>query len=136
MAQPSTTPAFDVVGTIARFNRRVVNPLVRPVANRLPGVAVVCHIGRSSGRSFETPVRVFNEGGTFFVMIPASRLPDWVRNLQAGGGGLLRFRGRSVAVGVPRLTDGAEALAAASGFQGMWRRRIATSTRFVALATP
>jgi deazaflavin-dependent oxidoreductase (nitroreductase family) len=122
-----------VVRPLARFNRRVVNPVVRPLAGRMSGMAVVCHIGRRTGRRFETPVRVFGTGGTFYVMVLSERLPDWARNLQTAGGGSLRVGGRSVAVGLPRLTDDAEALAAASRYQRRWRRVIGVRTTYVAL---
>ncbi len=117
---------------VARCNRRLLNPVVRPVAVRAPGLGVVHHTGRRTGTPFTTPVRVLRDGGTFYVMIANRRTPDWVRNLEAAGGGQLRLRRRTVDVGPPRLTDVDEAMASASRCARTWRTSLGL-TRFVAL---
>jgi len=126
------TRESGVAHALARFNRRLLNPVVRPAAARAPGFAVVHHTGRRSGTPFTTPVRVFSNDGTFYVMIANGRTPDWVRNLEAAGGGQLRLRRRTVDVGPPRLADVDEAMASASRGAKSWRRSLGL-TRFVAL---
>lgn len=129
------TPPTRARGTahaLARFNRRLLNPVVRPVAARAPGFGVVHHTGRRTGRSLTTPVRVFRKDGTFYVMIANGRTPDWVRNLDAAGGGQLHLRRRTVDVGPPRLTDVDEATASAWRCAKRWRTSVGL-TRFVAL---
>jgi len=44
---------------LARFNLLVTNRVVGPFARRLPGFAVVSHVGRRSGRVYRTPVNLY-----------------------------------------------------------------------------
>lgn len=48
--------------TMARFNKIVTNRVATPFAQLLPGLAVVEHRGRRSGRVFRTPVLLFTAG--------------------------------------------------------------------------
>ncbi len=41
---------------IARVNKSVTNRVVNVLAKRAPHMAVIEHLGRRSGRSYETPV--------------------------------------------------------------------------------
>jgi hypothetical protein len=45
--------------TVARLNRNGLNRVMRHVAPWLPGLTVVVHRGRRSGRSYRTPVNLF-----------------------------------------------------------------------------
>ena len=44
---------------VRRANRHVANPVLGPFAQRLPGFAVLLHVGRRSGRQYRTPVNLF-----------------------------------------------------------------------------
>ena len=44
---------------VARVNLRLTNPILMPLARRLPGFAVVTHVGRRSGKAYRTPVNLF-----------------------------------------------------------------------------
>ncbi len=116
---------------VARLNRRLLNPVLGPAAARLPGMGVLHHTGRRTGRAFTTPVRVFRSLDAFYVMVAPGRTPDWLRNLEAAGGGELRVGGRLVRIGRLRPADASEALAAASKFSTAWRKVLGLTT-FVA----
>jgi deazaflavin-dependent oxidoreductase (nitroreductase family) len=90
---------------LARFNRRVTNPLMmRGVAGlRPPGYAVVVHRGRTSGREYHTPVSVFRRPGGYVAALTYGPGTDWVRNVLAAGECLLERRGRRVRVINPRV---------------------------------
>ena len=88
---------------VARFNRRVTNRVATPVLRRLPGFGVVHHVGRRSGRSYRTPVNVFEVDGDYVVALTYGRETDWVRNVVAAGGCELEVRGRLVRCTAPRL---------------------------------
>jgi deazaflavin-dependent oxidoreductase (nitroreductase family) len=88
---------------VARFNRRVTNRVATPVLRRLPGFGVVHHVGRRSGRSYRTPVNVFEVDGDYVVALTYGRETDWVRNVVAAGGCALEVRGRLVRCTAPRL---------------------------------
>jgi deazaflavin-dependent oxidoreductase (nitroreductase family) len=94
---------MPIPAAVARFNRRVTNPLMRQIVGRLPGFAIVVHRGRSSGRLYRTPVNAFARPGGYVVALTYGPRADWVRNVLAAGGGLLVTRGRRVRVTNPRL---------------------------------
>jgi deazaflavin-dependent oxidoreductase (nitroreductase family) len=92
---------------VARFNRRVLNHLMRPLARRAPGFAVVSHVGRSSGRTYRTPANVFRRGDEHAFALTYGSDADWVRNVLAAGRCDIETRGRHVRLDAPRLvTDG------------------------------
>ena len=44
------------------MNRWLANPVARPIARRLPLLALVHHVGRTSGRRYATPIMAFRSG--------------------------------------------------------------------------
>ncbi|HZS02140.1 MAG TPA: nitroreductase family deazaflavin-dependent oxidoreductase [Chloroflexota bacterium] len=94
---------MPIPAAVARFNRRVTNPLTRRFAGRLPGFAVVVHRGRSSGRVYRTPVNAFARPGGYVVALTYGPRADWVRNVLAAGECLLVVRGRRVRMTNPRV---------------------------------
>lgn len=99
--------------SLARFNRRVTNPIQRMWAGRLPPFAIVEHVGRRSGKPYRTPVNVFstNVDGKPGVAILLTYGPDrdWLKNLTAAGGGRMRHKGKSFGIADPHLVTKAEA---------------------------
>lgn len=75
---------------LARFNRAVTNPIQGQFAWLLPPWAVVCHHGRRSGRRYRTPVYAFRRGSTLAIVVLYGEESDWVRNLLAGPGQVVR----------------------------------------------
>jgi deazaflavin-dependent oxidoreductase (nitroreductase family) len=88
---------------LARFNRRVTNCLLGPLAHYLPAFGVVVHTGRKTHRHFRTPVNVFPRSGGYVIALTYGPDSDWVRNVLAGGGCTLETRGRTVRLTRPRL---------------------------------
>jgi deazaflavin-dependent oxidoreductase (nitroreductase family) len=88
---------------VARFNRRVWNPLVRGAATHIPPFAVLIHRGRVSGRTYRTPVAAFASGDRYLVALVFGPDSDWVKNVLAHGGADLVRRGRTVALTDPEL---------------------------------
>ena len=92
--------------SLARFNRRVTNPLTRSFAGHLPGFAIVVHRGRSTGRQYRTPVNAFRRpGGGYVLALTYGPDAQWVRNVLAQGGCVLEVRGRRVELGNPRVVQ-------------------------------
>src|SRR5215472_11318373 len=88
---------------MATVNRYVTNRVLGGPAHLLPGFGVVHHIGRRTGRRYQTPVNVFRTpGGYVFALTYGSRA-EWVRNVLAEGGCDLVTRGRRVRLTSPRL---------------------------------
>ncbi|WP_343601830.1 nitroreductase family deazaflavin-dependent oxidoreductase [Mycobacterium sp.] len=98
---------------LARFNRRVTNPIQRLWAGRLPGYGILEHVGRRSGALYRTPLTVFSADidGTPGVAILLTYGPDrdWLKNLNAAGGGRMRRHGKTFGVTDPRTVTRAEA---------------------------
>ena len=63
--------------TVARFNARVTNRVSRPFAGRLPGFAVVTHVGRRSGRTYQTPVKMFRDGERYVFVLTYGADSQW-----------------------------------------------------------
>lgn len=68
----------------------VNNPLQRTYAWLLPPWAVILHRGRRTGRAYRTPVLAFRSDRTLIVALLYGEQSDWVRNLRAGGGRVIR----------------------------------------------
>lgn len=94
---------------VANFNRRFTNPAARSIAPWLPNLGTLEHVGRKSGKSYRTPLLVFNTEDGFVVLIGYGPESDWLKNVFAGGPTALRKRGTVVALGSPRLTDKSDA---------------------------
>jgi deazaflavin-dependent oxidoreductase (nitroreductase family) len=69
----------------------------------MPGLGLVIHRGRRSGRRYETPVNVFPAEDGYVFALTYGPDTDWVRNVLAAGGCELRTRGRTVRLMSPRL---------------------------------
>jgi deazaflavin-dependent oxidoreductase (nitroreductase family) len=98
-----------VVDGVRRFNKRVTNP--RQLASAgTPGVAagVIHHVGRTSGRPYETPVSPTPTEDGFVVLLPYGTRADWVRNVLAAGSATLDHDGRTFEVDQPSLTPTAD----------------------------
>jgi deazaflavin-dependent oxidoreductase (nitroreductase family) len=88
---------------IARFNKRVTNPIQQLWAPHLPYMAVIEHIGRKSGKSYQTPVMAFVEGGELAVVLNYGTESDWVRNVQVAGSAGVVHRGKHYELTNPRV---------------------------------
>jgi deazaflavin-dependent oxidoreductase (nitroreductase family) len=88
---------------VARFNKRVLNHAMAPLARRMPGFAVVTHVGRSSGRTYRSPANIFRDGDVYTMALTYGADADWVKNVRAAGGCEIETRGRHVHLGDPEL---------------------------------
>ena len=75
---------------VARFNKLVNNRIQGTYAWLVPPWAMIVHRGRRSGRRYRTPVLAFARDGTVIVALLYGEESDWVRNLLAGGGQVIR----------------------------------------------
>jgi deazaflavin-dependent oxidoreductase (nitroreductase family) len=88
---------------VARWNRAGLNRVTRHLAPWLPGLGVVVHRGRTSGREYRTPVNLFRTGGGFIIALTYGPGTDWVKNVLAADGCEIRAGGRSFRAGDPRV---------------------------------
>ena len=88
---------------VARFNNRVTNHVSRPLAGHAPGFAVVAHVGRRSGRTYHTPVKMFRDGERDVFALTYGADSEWVKNVMAAGSCEVRTQGRTVRLCEPRI---------------------------------
>jgi deazaflavin-dependent oxidoreductase (nitroreductase family) len=94
---------------VAKFNRRVTNPVARSLTPWLPCLGTLEHVGRKSGRQYRTPLLVFETRDGFVILIGYGPQTDWLKNVLAGGPTLLHKRGKALALASPRIVSKAEA---------------------------
>jgi deazaflavin-dependent oxidoreductase (nitroreductase family) len=85
MRDDSLMPAW-----LPRINERLVNPVQRLWAPWLPPWALILHRGRRSGAARRTPVLAFGSGATLAVVLFYGSRTQWIRNVEAGGGAVVR----------------------------------------------
>jgi hypothetical protein len=98
------TKSPAVTDRVRRFNRAVTNPRVLRTAGK-PGASasVIRHVGRVSGRSYETPVGPIAVGDDFVIALPYGPRTDWARNVLTHGSATLVHEGRAVPVDQPEV---------------------------------
>lgn len=106
----------------ARFNRRVVNRLIRPLSGRVAMWSIIEHRGRRSGTVYRTPVTMFPTRDGLAIVLAYGEDRDWVRNVIAAGGARVTMSGNTFAVTEPSIVSTAEAAAA---MVGPWRPVVA-----------
>jgi deazaflavin-dependent oxidoreductase (nitroreductase family) len=80
---------------IRAFNKRFLNPLILKFAGfSRNSFAVIRHVGRRSGKSYETPIIVKQVGDQFVIALTYGPEVDWYRNIQAAGHCTLLWQGR------------------------------------------
>ena len=111
--QSSTLPAPPRFGGILWRLARRTSGLAMPLAGTrwFPPFGLIHHRGRRTGIERTTPVAVRRVAGGFVVALAFGAQVDWHRNLQAAGGGRIRWRGRDYPIGAPEAIDAETALA-------------------------
>ena len=66
------------------FQIKYINPVAVPIARVVPGITVIKHRGRTSGRDFETAVSAYRKGNTVAIMLAHGKT-NWVKNILAAG---------------------------------------------------
>lgn len=89
---------------VRRFNRRFMNPRQMKTAGT-PGAyaGFIRHLGRRSGRVYETPVGPFATDDGFVIALPYGTSSDWVRNVLAAGSATLVTEGQTYDVDQPEI---------------------------------
>lgn len=93
---------------------RKLTHATRPIAMRTAGTAgsdtsVVRHTGRTSGRSYETPVVAVQHDDGFLIALPYAERTDWVKNVLATGRATIVAQGQTYEVDQPRIVPMTEA---------------------------
>jgi deazaflavin-dependent oxidoreductase (nitroreductase family) len=93
---------------------RKLTQATRPLALRSAGKAgsktsVVRHVGRRSGKTYETPVVAVHHEDSFFIALPYAERTDWLKNVLAGGKAEVDTDGKTYKVDRPEVVPMREA---------------------------
>ncbi len=97
---------------VENFQVKYFNPMIKPFARFMPGMATVKHRGRKSGKPFETIVTAYRKGNVLAITLGHGKT-DWVKNVLAAGEADVQFGRKTVHVTNPRIVP------AGSGAEGL-----------------
>jgi deazaflavin-dependent oxidoreductase (nitroreductase family) len=101
-----------VVDAVRRVNRSVTNPRVmRTAGSAQTQTSVIAHVGRKSGRAYETPVDVISTTTGLLIALPYGTRVDWLRNVVAAGSATVLTHGDRVDVERPTIVATADVAA-------------------------
>lgn len=101
-----------VVDAVRRVNRSVTNPRVmRTAGSAQTQTSVIAHVGRKSGRVYETPVDIISTTTGLLIALPYGTRVDWLRNVVAAGSATVVTRGDRVDVERPTIVATADVAA-------------------------
>jgi deazaflavin-dependent oxidoreductase (nitroreductase family) len=95
---------------------RMFTRTMRPLALRSAGqegsnTSVVRHVGRRSGRRYETPVIAAQHDDSFLIALPYGKRTDWLKNVLDKGSATIVSNGHAYEVDRPEVIPMAEATA-------------------------
>ncbi|VEG42107.1 nitroreductase [Mycolicibacterium flavescens] len=119
---PNNAPGVPMVFPPWFENLQVkyLNRMIRPLSRLMPGMAMIKHRGRKSGKPYETIVTAYRKGNTAAVALGHGKT-DWVKNVLAAGEADLRHARRDLHLVNPRIvpaggdTDGLPFMARLQG---------------------
>jgi deazaflavin-dependent oxidoreductase (nitroreductase family) len=93
---------------------RLFTRAMRPLALRSAGkegsnTSVVRHVGRRSGRTFETPVVAVHHDDSFLIALPYGKRTDWLKNVLDKGSAAIVTNGQVYEVDRPEVIPMADA---------------------------
>ena len=83
---------------------KYINPIAVPLARFMPGVTVITHRGRKSGRRLETAVSAYRKGDVVAIMLAHGKT-NWVKNILAAGEADIRIGRRDLHLVNPRIVE-------------------------------
>ena len=98
-----------VLDAVRRMNRSLTNPRVmRTAGTEATQTSVIQHVGRKSGRTYETPVDIIETATGLLIALPYGTRADWLRNVMAAGSATVVTHGERVDVDRPTIVATAD----------------------------
>jgi deazaflavin-dependent oxidoreductase (nitroreductase family) len=107
---------------LARFNRYFTNPIQRIWAGWAPGMGILEHAGRKTGKQYRTPLGAFPTADGVAIVLTYGPDRDWLKNITATGGAHMKRYGKTIELVDPVVVPKAEA---AHLVKGLWKPVIA-----------
>jgi deazaflavin-dependent oxidoreductase (nitroreductase family) len=109
---------------IRYINKRFTNKLFfRFAGKKNSPFALLRHVGRKSGLTYEIPIMVVHEESGFVFALTYGTNVDWYRNVKAANGAVLRWNGREYNLSNPRTLSPDEGRAAFGRFKAVILKR-------------
>jgi deazaflavin-dependent oxidoreductase (nitroreductase family) len=101
---PNNAPGVPMIfpPAVEHLQVKYFNPMIKPIARFLPGMATIRHRGRKSGKAYETIVTAYRKGDLVAIALGHGKT-DWVKNVLAAGEADLHFIRRDVHLINPRI---------------------------------
>jgi len=99
-----------VVNAVRRVSRATKALPLQTAGTGDAYASVVRHVGRTSGKSYQTPVHAVATDDGFAIALPYGPGSDWVKNVLARGTAAIVYRGRTYPVDEPKIVPLAEAM--------------------------
>jgi deazaflavin-dependent oxidoreductase (nitroreductase family) len=98
-----------VLDAVRRINRSVTNPrALRTAGSAGEQTSIIQHVGRKSGRTYQTPVDVVPTRTGFLVALPYGTQADWLQNVLAAGSATVVTDGERLDVDGPTIVATAD----------------------------
>jgi deazaflavin-dependent oxidoreductase (nitroreductase family) len=114
------------------FNKHITNRVLRGFTSFSHGpFAIIHHVGRRSGKPYETVIWVWKMREGFVIALTLGSEVDWYRNMKAAGGGTVFWHKRFYEVRKPEMIDTEKALTAFPAFFKLLFRTFGKQMKFV-----
>jgi deazaflavin-dependent oxidoreductase (nitroreductase family) len=98
------------VQNVLRWFTRVTRPLaLRSAGQEGASTSVICHTGRRSGKTYQTPVIAAQHDDSFLIALPYGQRTDWLKNVLASVSAALVTNGHTYEVDQPEVIPMAQA---------------------------
>ena len=98
-----------VINPVRRLSRATKALSLKTAGTSEAYASVVRHVGRTSGKSYETPVHAVTTDDGFAIALPYGSTSDWVKNVLARRPAALVYEGRTYSVEEPKIVPLGEA---------------------------
>jgi deazaflavin-dependent oxidoreductase (nitroreductase family) len=114
--------ALVFIGFFREAGRQRLLPLLRPLMKGLinprtlravsrgdSSYAVVHHVGRRSGTTYQTPVEAYRTEEGALILLPYGPVTDWCRNVLAAGQCTVTLKGHDLSLSEPEVVPASDA---------------------------
>lgn len=101
---PNNAPGVPMIFPVwfEKLQIKYINPLLRPLSKRMPGLAVIKHRGRTSGKEYETIITPYRKGTVVTIGLAHGKT-NWAKNVLAAGEAELQMGRETLHLVRPRV---------------------------------
>jgi deazaflavin-dependent oxidoreductase (nitroreductase family) len=92
-----------VINAVRRVGRATKSLPLKTAGTGQAYASVVEHVGRTSGKTYRTPVHAVRSDEGFAIALPYGSGSDWVKNVLARGAAVVQYQGESYSVDQPTV---------------------------------